>query len=138
MAFPSCLPRGELGDERFPLEPMCSCGLIAGAPGHGAPGCDQALHPYLDETSLAVVVEAVASLAWARGSGPGDAGAALSCLASLVAEAQSRLPDAVADARDQDYTWAEIAARLASSAATLRRRYGEYACWRAASVMPKG
>jgi hypothetical protein len=130
MAFPSCLPRGEPGDEPFPLEPTCSCGLIA-----GAPGCGQTLHPYLDEASLAVVGQAVASLACARGSGPGDAGAALSCLASLVAEAQSRLPDAVADARDQGYTWAEIAARLASSAATARRRYGGYACWRAASAM---
>jgi hypothetical protein len=98
--------------------------------------CDQALQPYLDEESLAVVGQAVASLACTRGSGPGDAGAVLSSLASLVAEAQSRLPDAVADARDQDYTWAEIAGRLASSAATVRRRYGDYACWRATSVTP--
>lgn len=133
-SFPSCLPRGELGDERFPLEPTCSCGLIVCASDHRAPGCDQTLHPYIDKGSLAVVEETVASLARSRGPGPGDAGAALSALASLVAEAEGRLPDAVADARDQGYTWAEIAARLASSAATLRRRYGEHPSWWAASV----
>ncbi|MHB1555177.1 MAG: hypothetical protein ACYCSX_17970 [Acidimicrobiales bacterium] len=78
-----------------------------------------------------MVEHAVESLVWVRGTGVGDAGAALSALASLIAEAQSRLPDAVADAREQDYTWAEIAARLASAASTARRRYGHYSSWRA-------
>jgi hypothetical protein len=55
----------------------------------------------------------------------------LSCLASLIAEAQSRLPDAVADARDRDYTWAEIATRLAATTSAARRRYGDYSRWRA-------
>ncbi len=77
-----------------------------------------------------MVEEAVESLVCLRGSGLGDAGAALAALASLVAEAQARLPDAVADARDQDFTWAEIATRLATTAGTVRRRYGAYARWR--------
>lgn len=78
-----------------------------------------------------MVEDAVECLVCLRGLGTGDAGAALSALASLIAEAQARLPDAVADARDGDYTWAEIATRLATTASTARRRYGHYARWRA-------
>jgi hypothetical protein len=52
-------------------------------------------------------------------------------LASLIAEAQNQLPDAVAEARCDGYTWAEIAGRLATTAGTARRRYGSYARWRA-------
>ncbi len=36
----------------------------------------------------------------------GDAAVTLHLLASLITEARSRLPRAVADARDQDYSWA--------------------------------
>lgn len=133
----SCLPRGWLGDELFPVAPECSCGLT-GAPFefHG-PGCDRASHPHVDDVTLALVDNAVESLACLRGSVASDAGAALSCLASLIAEAQSRLPDAVAAARDQDYTWAEIAARLATTASTARHRYGGYARW-VASLPARG
>jgi hypothetical protein len=95
------------------------------------PGCDRARAPYLDYDTLALVEEAVESLVCSRGSGQGDAGAALSCLASLIAEAQSQLPGAVAEARCQDYTWEEIASRLATTARTVRRRYGSFARWRA-------
>lgn len=90
------------------------------------------MYPSIDEQTLALVADAVESLVCSRGSGPGDAGAALAALASLIAEAQSRLPDAVADARERDYTWEEIAARLAATASTVGRRYREYARWRAA------
>jgi hypothetical protein len=61
----------------------------------------------------------------------------LSFLASLIAEAQARLPDAVADARDRDYTWPEIAGRLAVGASTVRRRYGGYTRWRAGLSLPE-
>jgi hypothetical protein len=84
----------------------------------------------VDEETLVLVEEAVESLVSFRGGGRGDAGAALSALASLIAEAQSRLPDRVADARGQHYTWAEIAVRLATAASTACRRYGEYTRWR--------
>jgi hypothetical protein len=125
------LPGRWLGDEGFPADTSCSCGLT-GAPFefHG-PDCDRSSRPYIDEETLALVEDAVESLVVLRGGGRGDAGGALSALASLIAEAQSRLPDAVADGRDQDYTWAEIAARLASTASTVSRRYGDYIRWRA-------
>jgi hypothetical protein len=131
MVLPSCLPRGWLGDESFPADPECSCGLTGAPSEFHRLGCDRTLHPYLDEVTLALVEEAVDSLACLRGSGRGDAGAALSALASLIAEAHSRLPDAVADAREADYTWAEIGTRLATTASTAWRRYGDYARWRA-------
>jgi len=85
------------------------------------------VRPHIDAETLALVDDAVESLACFRGSVSSDAGAALSCLASLIAEAQSRLPDVVAAARDQDYTWPEIAARIGATASTVRRRYGDYA-----------
>lgn len=131
MHGPSCLPRGWLGDESFPAGPECSCGLT-GAPLelHG-PGCDRALRPHLDAETLALVEDAVETLVRLRGSAGDDAGAVLACLASLIAEAQARLPDTVADARDADYAWAEIGTRLATTGSTVRRRYGAYAWWRA-------
>ena len=72
-----------------------------------------------------------------RGSGPGDAGAALACLASLIAQAQGQLPRAVAEVRHQDYTWAEIASRLATTPGTARRRYGAYSRWWAGLQPPE-
>jgi hypothetical protein len=44
-------------------------------------------------------------------------------LASLIAEAQHRLPLAVADARDQDYSWAQIADLLGVTRASAWQRY---------------
>ena len=52
---------------------------------------------------------------------------AVSCLVSLAVEADDRLHDAVADARDQRYSWDEIAQRLATSTTTARRRFAAYA-----------
>jgi hypothetical protein len=95
------------------------------------PRCDRARAPYLDYDTLGLVEGAVESLVCSRGSGQGDAGAALSCLVSLIAQAQSQLPDAVAQARCHDYTWGEIASRLATTKRTARRRYESYARWRA-------
>ena len=131
MERPSCLPRGWLGDEAFPVGLECSCELSAVPFEFHCLGCDRSSYPFIDEETLTLVEHAVESLVCLRGAGVGDAGAALSALTSLIAEAQTRLPDAVAAAREQDYTWAEIAARLASAASTARRRYGHYSDWRA-------
>lgn len=128
---PSCLPRGWLGDESFPADAECSCGLTGAPFEFHRGGCDRTAHPYIDDETLALVDQAVESLVVLRGSARGDAGAVLSCLASLIGEAQARLPDAVADARDSDFTWAEIATRLGTTASTIRRRYAAYARWRA-------
>ena len=53
----------------------------------------------------------------------GDAGATLHLIASLVAEARSRVPRAVADARDQEYSWAQVADLLGVTRASVWQRY---------------
>jgi hypothetical protein len=53
----------------------------------------------------------------------GDAGATLHLLTSLIAQAEHRLPRAVADARDQDYSWAQIADLLGVTRASAWQRY---------------
>lgn len=95
--------------------------------------CDRAARPYIDDETAALTERAVESLVCCRGSGTGDAGAVLSCLTSLIIEALSRLPDAVADAREQDYSWDEIAGRLATTASRARRCYGPYGRGRVSS-----
>lgn len=83
-------------------------------------------HPYTDTDSAAVLDEALASLgklrypmAWL-----GDDAITVHLLTSLQQQIQQRLPDAVADARDQENTWAEIADTLGTTAAAARNRYG--------------
>lgn len=122
----SCLPRGWPGDEAFAVDPPCSCGLTGAPFEFHRQDCDRTSRPYIGEETVVLVDEAVWSLVVLRGGEMGDGRAVVSALASLIAEAQSRLPDAVADARDQDYAWAEIATRLASTASTVSRRYGDY------------
>jgi hypothetical protein len=96
------------------------------------PRADDAMVPYTGEDTAVVVDEAVASLVLLRAPmWLGDAGPTISVLVSLAAEVEDLLFEAVADARDQDYTWDEIAARLASTASTTRRRYAGYTRWRA-------
>lgn len=56
----------------------------------------------------------------------GDAGATLHLLASLTAQAERRLPRAVADARDQDYSWAEIGDLLGVTRASAWQRYARH------------
>lgn len=124
-----CLPHSWLGSEHLPDDPRCSCGA-GGLPRelHRC-GCDRTRAPYLGHDTLELVERAVESLVWGRGSSPGDAGAALSCLASLIAEAQSQLPTMVAEARCHGYSWEEVAGRLATSARTARRRYEASTRW---------
>ena len=53
----------------------------------------------------------------------GDTGVRLHALASLLAQAQQLLPDAVAQARDQELTWDEIGELLGLTGPTAARRY---------------
>ena len=133
-----CLPRTWLGTEHLPEGPDCSCGAGGGPTELHERDCDRTRAPYLDHDTLGLVEQAVESLVWSRGSSPGDAGAALSCLASLIAEAHSQLPGAVATARCQDFTWEEVGRRLATTARTVRRRYGGYVRWWASLPAARG
>ena len=81
------------------------------------------LSPVTDDDTEAVLDDALAALGTGRGLWPGDAGVTLHLLTSLTAQAQRRLPQAVADARDQDYSWAEIADLLGVTRASAWQRF---------------
>ena len=91
-----------------------------------APRCHRrrATATRVDDDSLAVIHEAIQTLARLRTAyWLGDSGVQPHALASLLAQARQLIPDAVADARDQDLTWTEIGQLLEISAATAARRY---------------
>ncbi|HEY5271875.1 MAG TPA: hypothetical protein VIJ34_01435 [Acidimicrobiales bacterium] len=85
---------------------------------------DYYLAPKAGNDSAAVLDQAIGSLGTLRSMGwVGDAGVDLHLLTSLIAEASSRLPRAIADARDQDLSWAEIADLLGVTRASAWQRY---------------
>jgi hypothetical protein len=80
--------------------------------------------PIVDDLSATVLREAIDALAALRTPyWLGDSGVHLHALASLLAQAEQLLPDAVAQARDQELTWDEIGQLLAISGPTAARRY---------------
>ena len=56
----------------------------------------------------------------------GDGLLRVHALATLIAQANALMADAVADARDQDHPWSDIAAQLGLTADTARRRYSRH------------
>ena len=81
----------------------------------------------LDDDSLRVIEDAVYQLGILRSPmSHGDGLLRLHVLASLIAQADALIADAVADARDQDHPWPDIARRLGINADTARRRYSRH------------
>jgi hypothetical protein len=88
------------------------------------PRRDHYLAPSTGADTDRVIQDAIDTLGTLRGlPWLGDAGATLHLLTSLIAEAQQRLPRAVADARDQDYSWAQIADLLGVTRASAWQHY---------------
>lgn len=82
------------------------------------------LPPTTGEDADVVLDNAIDSLGKLRGLGSNrDAGTTLHLLASLITQAQDRVPQAVADARDQHCSWAEIADLLGVTRASAWQRY---------------
>ena len=80
--------------------------------------------PRADDDSFHVLTEAIDSLARLRTAyWLGDSAVHLHALASLIAQAQQLLAQAVHDARDQELTWVQIGELLGTTAATAARRY---------------
>ena len=80
--------------------------------------------PTTGADSLQVLTEAIDALARLRTAyWLGDSAVHLHALASLIAQAQQLLPQAVHDARDQELTWSQIGELLGTTAATTARRY---------------
>jgi hypothetical protein len=70
--------------------------------------------PATGDDSLQVLTDAIDNLARLRTPYRlGDSGVRLHTLASLITQAQQLLPQAVADARDQELTWTQIGELLA-------------------------
>ena len=87
---------------------------------------DRTIEPYRDEETTELVDDMIDSLIICRCGSTADAGAQLSAVASLTAELDARLPEAIFEARDQDYTWAEIGELLGLTPATAQRRYAHH------------
>ena len=89
------------------------------------PRRDHYIPPAVGEDSQRVLDAAIDSLGKLRGFGlnDDDAATSLHLLASLIAEAHQRLPRAVADTRDQNCSWAEIADLLGVTRASAWQRY---------------
>jgi len=80
--------------------------------------------PRADTDSATVLAQAVDTLAALRTPyWLGDSAVGLHALASLIAQAQQMIPEAVARARDQSHTWAEIGQLLNLSPQAAARRY---------------
>lgn len=85
---------------------------------------DELPAPRVDDDTAAILDEAIEALARLRTPyWLGDSGVRLHALASLTAQAQRLLPEAIHDARDQDLTWTEIAQLLNTSVASAQRRH---------------
>jgi hypothetical protein len=84
-------------------------------------------HVLVDDDSDQALELAVHHLELARSPlNQGDSALRVHVLVSLIAQAETLLADAVADARDQDHQWADIAAQLGVTADTARRRYSRH------------
>jgi hypothetical protein len=95
------------------------------------PRRDRAMIPYTDDDTAAIIDQATTTLILIRAPmSLGDAGPAITALISLAGQADAMVCDAVADAREQGYTWDQIASRLTTTTATARRRYAAYTQWR--------
>jgi hypothetical protein len=80
--------------------------------------------PATSDDSLQVLDAAIDQLARLRTPcWLGDSAVRLHALASLIAQAELLLPQAVHDARDQELTWTQIGELLNTTAATAARRY---------------
>jgi hypothetical protein len=80
--------------------------------------------PVLDDLSATVLDQAIDTLGALRTPyWLGDCAVRLHALASLLAQAQALLPEAVTAARDQDLTWEQIGQLLGLTGPAAARRY---------------
>jgi len=88
------------------------------------PRRDHYLPPVVGDDTEDVIEAAIERLGLLRGLPRlGEAANRLHLLASLIAETQRRLPTAVADARDQECSWAQIGDLLGVTRASAQQRY---------------
>lgn len=84
-------------------------------------------HAVIDDDSAVVIDAAIADLTLTRmPMALGDGLADLHVIVSLLAQLRDWLPTAVAGARNQGYSWADIAAQLGVAASTAKRRHHDW------------
>ncbi|MBV8295965.1 MAG: hypothetical protein JO085_03940 [Acidimicrobiia bacterium] len=82
--------------------------------------------PVIDDDSAEALQTAIDRLALERSPlNHGHAGLRLHLLASLIAQAQTLIPDTVADAREHGCSWTEIGDELGITADAARHRYSD-------------
>jgi len=82
----------------------------------------------VDAEIAGVIDDTIATLVLLRESGRSThAGAELDAVATMIRHARFRLPDLVADARDQAHTWTDIAELLDVSRISAVTRYALHA-----------
>ena len=98
--------------------------------------------PLTGEDSERVIDNAVGSLGTLRElPWLGDAGTTIHLLTSLIRQAEEALPAAVAEARDQEYSWAEIARMLGTTPSAARRLHAvkpANTCTARRGTLPRG
>jgi len=112
--------------------------LLRQARNHRAWWPDHTVIPGTDAVSRAILDRAVACLILVRGGDPHDPGAVISTLVSLIADADDRLPDAVAGARAHGYTWNRLPSGVHHLRVTPPVRRLRPACTSARSVRLTG
>jgi hypothetical protein len=91
------------------------------------PRRDHYLAPATGKDSEQALEQAIDTLATLRAlPWHGDAGATLHLLTSLITQAEQRLPRAVTDARNQNYSWAQIADLLGVTRASAWQHYNRH------------
>ncbi len=98
------------------------------------PRRDHYLPPGTGNDTHAALEAAITELGRARGMWPCDAATELHLVASVAAEIEHLLPHAVAGARRQGCTWAEIADLLGVTRASAWQRYAPTAAGDLTSV----
>jgi len=79
--------------------------------------------PVTDDHTYAVIDHALAELAARWGANLGDDVVLIQLLASLIAQAERCLPEAVVNARAQGATWADIAELVGTSPEQAQLRF---------------
>jgi DNA-binding NarL/FixJ family response regulator len=103
--------------------------LLADPDPDAYPEAHRGIHtgPYPDTDTDTVLNDAIERLAPMRTPyWLADTAVTIHLLASLQQQITKRLPDAVAEALDQGYTWDDIANQLAITPSTARRRYRQH------------
>lgn len=86
-------------------------------------GVSTVVAPFVDDDSHTALEEALEILRVLRGGELYNYADHLATVASIAAAAQAALPDAIADAVEQGFTWQQIAHCAGMSISGARRRY---------------